>query len=484
MMIQTMTNLQSVAISRCLLFDVTKLRPLIDAIKRHPWISPDGTKTYIRADFAPYFFDGPNDAKRLGSYGVTYHEPTFHIAKAVTGLLIECVPKAREIGMDLTSDGSSFWHFVRRLPGPDALWSVKVRDVNRTCVYKRESIPKHLSTHARAQRLREIENAWADDLTAALAGDGIAPEPIPERVERRNGNEYGTYGYWRKNNQCLVCKNHFLGSLFSMQMRVCWPCEMVQFVDSMEDSHFRYRLKGVLDFLLDGVSLQASTFKTIVDGRKKKLDIALAAVVDTDRAWAHHLLNETGNLPFKAPYPELPVIGSGSEEGSSIRRLRLCRGHMEPVDFRMGGPQFMHPCRTKLRDRNLVDLKKPTDSIVPVGSEDYERFIEKWQWTSHTDDLVRQAVQGNNWGLTDADVDRYLVEAPRKKAQREFAIRLEWCKQCIFDRKVEVWNHGRIEDAVFSGIGHGMRSYNRDKLKEGCEVINDDKVYGYAQNAY
>jgi hypothetical protein len=509
LMIQSMPNLETLAVSRCVLLDVTKVGPLIEAVKRHPRTAGMGKKRYVQVDFAPYFFEGPNDANRLGSYGVTHHEPNFHIPKATTALLFQCVPKAAEIGMDILSDSSSFWNFVCRLPGPDALWQTKARDAyvvrNQALLRMRPNLT-NIPKYQAIPTSNNIESVFADDMTAAVTGDGVGAVWVPPAIKVRCNDSSltpisGGYGWWRTKRCCRVCEVELPESLFSLQRTRCWGCEMVEFVNQMEDSHFRYRMMAAITRLLRGLGVQkgASFADIISPERSADLQSAIDIVRDTDNAWIYHLLNKTGK-DARAAYPEIPILENAEDDQASMRRLRNLMHTFKPLDFRMGGPQFLNSGRVHFWPRNLEscalrgeeidDSYKTAVTDLPPGSEPFEVFKKRWQWTAHTESLLLNCLQ-NLWEVEkelDANnipLEEFISQMKSKPKQREFAANVEWKKQCIRDKLLQMYAQAKTEDYMVSGIGPGYRPYSRDKQKEGIEWLGGAYLRDprYMQNA-
>lgn len=250
LMLRSMPNLENVIISRCIHLDVTKLQPLLLAVERNGRLLPHGGTKYVRLDFGPYFFEGPNKTKRLGSWGVTHNEPIFSIPKAVMGLILSTRTLTKKVGVNLLDEKSSFWNFVRRLPGPDGLWGLKARDA---IIAKERAVASLEQANTRGSgvlnfdaKMKKISGTFADDITAATTGDNL--EPIqPPWAHRNLHREHEEYGYWRRRKNCKVCKYPHYLSFFTMKLKVCWVCKMNDFVNTMEDSHFRYREQAILD---------------------------------------------------------------------------------------------------------------------------------------------------------------------------------------------------------------------------------------------
>lgn len=250
-LIQGMPNLENLSIASCLLLDATKLPRILKIILRNPRTKEKNEeivgKSYIKVDFAPYRFFGPQTLDKQGSFLITYNKPDFDIPKAATALVYRCLPDAKEVGMDLLSNSSSFWHFFRQLPGPCPLWAVKVREA----IVTQERYKDSPSLYAMA----------LDNLCAAVSGDLRAPEYMPARRNDRNYGEYIKarlpYNYWRTEKECPICKATLSHCLFvncapdlpnGVKPR-CWGCHLTGFVKNFDHSHFRYRKMTILHHL-------------------------------------------------------------------------------------------------------------------------------------------------------------------------------------------------------------------------------------------
>lgn len=287
------------------MLDVTKLRPLLEVIKRHPFLLEDikirnpsddpwtrepsqnpalpeaqtqsahkSAKAYIRFDFFPFFFHGPQSGSRLGSYGVTHNEPTFNTPKAVFALILQCRNIADEVGMDLLSDSSSFWSFVRQLPGPDVLWAMKAREALIT--REREIVVGNKPRQI-------IEHQFADDLTAALTGDNQKHPVLPAAMKRYLPESvWPADKYWRQNAHCAMCRFTYPASLFPLQRDSCWSCKMTQFVENMEDSHLRLWEESALDYWRSGLDPKSVKLDQLLANNEESLASALREVQCAD----------------------------------------------------------------------------------------------------------------------------------------------------------------------------------------------------------
>jgi hypothetical protein len=297
-MVKSMPNLERVSITRCVMLDITKLKPLLDVIKRHPrsvTAKAHGTNDangaisanmnhqwadmatrvnavkYIQLDFFPFFFHGPTSFKRLGSFGVTYNEPTFNTPKAVFALILHCWALAKEAGMDLVSDSSSFWSFVRQLPGPDALWSLKAREALITR-------DRDLALATSDKDRQDANSRFADDLTAALTGDNQPHPEVPYGMKRYMPEELLPVGrYWRKSFECRMCHVTYPRSLFPIRPGTCWGCKMVDYVEIMEDSHLRLWQESTIQTWLHRLPRGSVLQDLLASNREGNLGKALQA---------------------------------------------------------------------------------------------------------------------------------------------------------------------------------------------------------------
>ncbi|KAK3299968.1 uncharacterized protein B0H64DRAFT_414134 [Chaetomium fimeti] len=498
LMINTMPRLTTVTITRCLLLDVTKLRPLLGVIKRHPrrledrpsrtmpndpWAkmpkqkmsgleaqaqvetsrnnagregtqrrktqqkkTRQGTRAYIRLDFSPFFFSGPESGARLGTYGVTHNEPTFNTPKAVFALILQCRDLARTVGMDLLSDSSSFWAFVRRLPGPDVLWALKARETLMT----RE--------HELAVGKKSAEIIWdrfADDLTAALTGDNQTHPRMPATMARYRSYEM-TGKYWRSSEECRMCGSTYPVSLFPLRRDTCWGCKMVRYVEMMEDSHLRLWQESALQQWRSGLNLPRTNLRKLLSYKKSTLDKALEDVRCAD--WVREYF-----LDFNPPPQSTAAYDWGT--GTPPEPL-YC-----PPPPRRGGPQRSHPCTIPL---------SASDSTDPnYGAEAQEHFESRWEWTELSDKIFtdiwfqeyRDKVAEDRLGnlpsnITDDQHPAFERELKRARKMPEYRKRVqerEWLKQNKEDKTSYATQLNLIEDCLWSMSTLTRKPFNLDK---------------------
>jgi hypothetical protein len=523
-MVISMPKLATVTVTRCLLLDVTKLRPLLEIIKRHPRrleTSPSQTMSddpwdkkskksklytlelkaqaqdgpssqngkeekhqqetptqaqqdapsYIRLDFSPFFFHGPESGPRLGSYGVTYNEPTFNTPKAVFALIIQCRDLADKVGTDLLSDSSSFWGFVRRLPGPDALWAIKARETLMTYEYE-------LAVGKKSTDI--IWNKFADELTAALTGDNQAHPRIPTAMSRYLPYKM-TKGYWRESEKCRMCNSTYPASLFPIRRDACWSCKMERYVETMEDSHLRLWQETALRNWRSGLKRKAD-FKTLLSYRKPTLDRALADVRCADLVREYFLdfrppKQNTAEYDWASDTPPEQLYCPPPPRGIDSTRASMARWRWErspataAFDYRKGGPQRSHPCRVPISPGDYADLN--------YGPEAKINFDSRWEWNKRSDMFFKEiwfeeyramVAKGGCRGLpldiTDDQHPAYkeeLKRGSRTKRYRRQVREIEFRTQNKEDKKLYTLQLHLVEDCLFSMSTLAHKPFNLDK---------------------
>lgn len=451
-MINSMPNLTTLTVTRCILLDVTKLKPLLEVIRRHPRgvkgketdSSANPSKNdaagkvapkYIRLDFFPFFFRGPRTSKRLGSYGVTYNEPTFHTPKAVFGLILQCWELAQQVGMDLVSDSSSFWSFVRQLPGPDVLWAVKARDA----LTARERRP------AVGGMVKQLQD-FADDITAALTGDDYKPGGIPWRMARYLEPDHHAVNYWLSNWRCKSCEFRYPGSLFPIRGEICWPCKMAKYAVEMESSHLRLYQISAMAHWREGLSPETATLSDLLEYRRGSLDKAIADASTADWIRRYFLRfqpkEDDARFSFVPPEPE-----GIDEKAASLARWRWWnRPATGPFDYREGGPQHEDPCKYEV----LGD--------EPMNKANFDR---QWRWTESTDRHYLQIVRLDS--VPESRVEQELNRARNSPQERRKAREAEWAARNDRDKWHHMYHHGRVEDDLVSLFTPGSQPFNLDK---------------------
>ncbi|KAL2173489.1 uncharacterized protein P884DRAFT_303355 [Thermothelomyces heterothallicus CBS 202.75] len=532
MMVNTMPNLKVVTITRCPMLDVTKLRPLLELIKRHPLRSgtgkgsrdfPDddswthkaaqsppplvpaaqdgapqgwgesseaksaserGAKAYIRLDFFPFFFHGPPSGPRLGSYGVTHNEPTFNTPKAVFALILRCQDLAKEVGSDLLSDSSSFWSFIRQLPGPDVLWALKAREA----VITRE---RELAEGKKPRGA--IENDFADDLTAALTGDNQKHPKVPPAMMRYLPSSFETKGkYWRQQERCRMCQFTYPVSLFPLRRDTCWSCKMTLFVVNMEDSHLRLWQETALQHWRVGLNPASDKLDQLLANGPVALSKALYEVQYADWTWEYFLNfapepdlgpegKANGNASVddwatgteqKVPYCP-PTPRSLDTIRASLARWRWAHSPAtKAFDYREGGPQRAHPCMFPLSPSSVQDCD--------FGAEEKEHFNRRWVWTRFSENVLthvlietRRETRARGGHLERPDVDESNPRHPFIQKQLDRARRDPAWRAVVRDRERRFQNKkdktvymaqlAHVEDCLHSMSTLARKPFNIDE---------------------
>jgi len=487
--VTSMPNLKTMGISNCLLLDVTKLEPILKIVSRHPLTTEGDKKTYLQVDWQPYFFNGLNGndtSESPGSFGVTHNPPTFNIPKAVFGLIMKALPLAKEVGMDLLSEGSSFWRFVRRLPGPDVLWATKARDAVAVLELCSASIT-NADGSISVQTPKEAKNAFADDITAALSGDGVEPIEVNGRFDAPSRGLSFSFGYWRGERKCCSCDKMLLRTFFPIHTKVCWPCKMVGFVITAESSHMRHRLQSAVDFWTQGLMAadHPAPFPTVEhitlddllhSGRMDSARNALSAAEDIDHAWFHHLANTTGPRGEEPLYPE-PT--NARPDAVWFRRSLMVRDTVFPKgDYREGGPQHEHPAL-------LPIFPEMQTNPTTKGCEPYEHFCANWVYNDKSETALAQfyieakgLIEGWYGDIDDERVWTFIIGARESHKQRIKARELEWIAQNEANATWYMMAMADVEDCVISNIGPGPRSWNRDQVKNAERALEPMNLFG------
>lgn len=465
MMVNSMPNLRTITITRCLLLDVTKLKPLLGVIQRHPRAARDQEEhsvEYICLDFFPFLFRGLQTSKRLGSYGVTHNEPTFHTPKAVFGLILQCWDLSRTVGMDLVSDSSSFWSFVRQLPGPDVLWAIKARDA----LLAREH---DLATGIKGKEI--VLQAFADDITAALTGDDYRPGNIPWRMGRHLPEDHHWMGYWRKDWVCNSCHFAYPASLFPIRPGTCWPCKMETYVTEMESSHLRLFQLSAMQHWREGLHPLSATLDDLLKYREGSLDGAILDVRTADWAWEYFLRFRSRDdaEPYVPPEPE-----STDPRAKSLARWRWWKSPVtSPFDYREGGPQFEDPCKFPLGSSSYEDSDD--------GPEPMANYNRRWRWTAKTDEQYlngwieefnrksrndrargHQNVRGIE-SISDPRAKQQLEKARNSAEERRIARDAERQAQNAADKALYTYHNAQVEDCLVSLFTPASVPFNLDK---------------------
>lgn len=505
MMVNSMPNLRTMSITRCLLLDVTKLKPLLDIIKRHPLGStgssepiehdvsghtPTGrfdssnpflsmgpvaddtkklrttTGEYIKLDFFPFFFRGPNSAKRLGSYGVTWNEPTFNTPKAVLCLIMRCWDLARHVGMDLVSDSSSFWSFVRQLPGPDALWAMKAREALITREHE-------LAEGVKATQ--QIHHRFADDMTAALTGDNQKQPKVPERMARHLSPDHMGRFYWRRGARCNECQLSYPQSFFPIRRDICWGCKLLAFAYDMEDSHLRLWQQSAMKKWMHELDPRTATFADLIKYRAPTLDHAMDDARNADFVREYFLFKFQPNNDWKGPEPYNPPTPRGIDEHvASMARWRWNRGPATATfDYREGGPQRKDPCKEPMA---IIGFQNDD-----VGPESEENFNKRWEWTARSDSRFKryweQVLEAERKlppcfrpiptatlpGDYEPSIEQRVATARQTPEDRRITRELERRSQNHYDKEMFRWHQPRVEDALYSMGTPAQLPFNLDQ---------------------
>ncbi|KAK0618172.1 hypothetical protein B0T17DRAFT_327459 [Bombardia bombarda] len=451
-LLNSMPNLETMAITQCLMLDFTKLNAVLEAIDRHPRKSGNKQR-YVAVEFEPYYFHGPkSDAhgERLGTFGITYHQPCFDISKAVGCSIIRVLPLAHKVGMDLLSDNSPIFQFMLKLPGPKDTWALEFRDAL-------------MANKRRAAANAKNPRAFAKEIICSLAFKKKVVQNLPATMRSRLGDDCLNESFWLDSISCQVCKIEYPRGLFHYPFSTCWGCASERFVNVMEDSHLRLWQRSIMLQRLGGFdpkTAKAGDLATSVVPRR----LAFKDARKADELY-HFFRCEDASMQSKEnPMPVNPIPAGIDSEVQSVARWRLYYAPLQgPVNLREGGPQQQHPCTLPypraaeimdIQGKKAVKLKWPakkdiTREMAGPAIEERRRLKLAQEWEE----------------MTEAEVDDYfnqLMDSPGGITE----MRNAWHRQQnVYDREVSrKWN-AVVDDQRFSLVNAFRLPYNMDKLR-------------------
>jgi len=489
MIINTMPQLETLTVTRCILLDVSKLQDLLDVVERHPRLlrprpgsRKEATKTYVKLDWFPFFFHGPDTKDRRGTYGITHHENFIATPKAVFGLVMRHWEQANRVGMDLISDRSAFFSFMRRLPGPDPLWAVKARDawVTRLLKLKNQKFNE-----------RTVELEFMDDLLPALAGDNYEdhlPRPVLDHLPAIYRH---TPGWWRRLWTCPTCKFLWPQTMYGLITNACWSCLLHEWIFVFEDSHLRHWQRVVMARWLRDLDQTRATLQEALTYRGT-LDKALEYVKQMDCIWTHFYNFDKNRYKGLQYFPPPPRPVDTVIQG--LLRWTFYFNHFEfgpdyRWDCRHGGPQFtVMPFSNPARHN-------PTDDY---GPEDFECFLGRWVWDDDADErwfaMFKEEQYRKVKSARDRIVDRYhptavqLLQQARndptwrrrmasfamvKQNHSDFGIITEWIREVSYNMW-GLFTPGRLP------FNHDQPMPHKDRDPEGFQKALDHLNFGCA----
>ncbi|KAK3388159.1 hypothetical protein B0T20DRAFT_484739 [Sordaria brevicollis] len=352
LIVRSMPKLESITITRCKQLDFSQLGPLLSTVEyKNKYAEMYPTHKKIRLDFYPYFFEGPTSAPNtFGSFGLTYHKPTFDIPKAVFARIMACWDQAARIGFDLLSESSGVWHFIRRLPGPDPFWAYKAREAVLT--WKRDC-------QVYGPGPDSNRRLW-NDLGAAVSGD------TNEKIRHEP-----------KERKCRGCATNLPDYLFAdLRSLTCWGCRMLAFVTNHEDSHFRDRANRVVEIWLgNSKSWPLQRIPCLCRDQTEEQD-ALKMARLTDEAWRFELFEFEPGMPRYAQ-----AIHWKTHLSSTKRTRELLWPLTGRTNHREGGPQYDNAYLTTAVFDDAMDEK------TEKKFRDHDRSSRRDFWSIYKSDL-------------------------------------------------------------------------------------------------
>ncbi|KAL1839865.1 hypothetical protein VTJ49DRAFT_1051 [Mycothermus thermophilus] len=452
LMVKSLPNLEEVVITRCLLLDVCRLPNMLRTIQNNP--RPQSSNGYIRLDFYPYFFRGPSSGPRVGSFGVTWHEPTFDTPRAVFAMILRIWELAKTVGMDLLGNRSAFWRFVSQLPGVDVLWALKAREAVITYYHELEG-----HKDANEDAIKRIKDRFAHDLMAAMNGDNHGTPDIPPNMARymEDAKTRFSGSYWNNWDVCGVCETSLPRCLFPMRLDCCWACKMGKFITDMEDSHLRFWQLAAISTWIPNLGNVADLSELLADEERLKNAANMAKYADAIWAMARKGLFNDKFMPMPPPCVD--------EWRAGLHRWKMFRNPLKgPIDFRQGGPQVKHPC--------IYSLDVPLHVDVEFGPESKESFNRRWAWSTRTDRLFWDYYHGVFSKMLPQELvtrlDAHFRNPVPTQVKNDPVIRStirneERLRQNKDDKNVYRYCHARVEDCIWSWTTPGHRPLNLDK---------------------
>lgn len=206
-------------------------------------------KSFIDLDFFPMYHEGPNSILRLGSYGAVWNHPGCDMATGIWQIVLyELYPKATKLGIDILSWGRAFRFFLERLPMLD--WTnVRIVEAIKSLEYTGQEKIKDfdLTTYNKAEGKWE---RFADDITAALRGDGTEPAIVPghqlnKLVQGYQPERQRKYGWWRDTKRCTRCRENVLAVFCPFGENRCWGCLAKAHLTKPWDHHLTFKAHAV-----------------------------------------------------------------------------------------------------------------------------------------------------------------------------------------------------------------------------------------------
>lgn len=445
LLVNDMPNLETLAVTDCLLMDMTSLVPLLATLGKL-----SGMQRPV-VDFGPARFGRPKlgDSHVRGNFLVTHNEPSFDLPKAAIALVCRCLPEATRLGVDLLGDSSSFWLFLRDIPGPCPIWAWKAREV-----LKRYGVAGW----------GNMSDAMEDDLAAAVGGDGVDQAYRKYKVNGKLVEEKGgERWYWRGSGTCRVCCTTLPKSLLRHRGHppVCWGCRMISFVSAVETSHFRDRMRAFLEGLIRDLPAQMlESFVHLASTRgvvtARHIDDAWRYYRSTNHVLGLAVQEERGQFPFGKDYKIRPFA-------ASMRRWMLSQNPVQTaVDWRYGGPQIKHPC--SIEGHGALPLGAPLCSLTVYGMG--------WTREAKHDAAIMQRFEmvGLRGEGYEAWLDRIgptgMCILSRAMMEKDLA------RQTRTDWSFYHPERQEVEFDKYSFCTSGRVAYSRDKMRQEQAVIN------------
>ncbi|KAB5549748.1 hypothetical protein GE09DRAFT_182916 [Coniochaeta sp. 2T2.1] len=230
--ISSLPNLKLLGIYQCQLLHLGSMWQILHTIRQCGLQVLREDTSFVKLDFFPMFHEGPNNILRHGSFGASWNNPGTDSAAAIWQLVLyHLYPKALALGFDILEWGCAFRHFLEKCPMRE--WAVpRIVEAVKSLEYTGKT---HVGRYADGLKMRTYNKSdakwvrFADDLTAALRGDGL--EPVTVDSEYLSSIGYGDqdavvrkYGWWRDTKSCADCHMRVLAVFCPFAENRCWLC--------------------------------------------------------------------------------------------------------------------------------------------------------------------------------------------------------------------------------------------------------------------
>lgn len=226
--VASLPQLKTLGVYQCPLLHLGKASEVLDIIRHNPKHHVGENYSYVHLDLYPMFHEGPNSLIRQGSFGATWNHPGCDLATGIIQLVLyELYPKAQSLNIDILEWGCAFRRFLEKCPMPR--WGIlRMYEAIKTIEHGNRAVGGKFDIVA----YKPSDNNWeqfANDITAAVRGDGIEPSTIPGPVLNQALRGYQSsrrrkFGWWQATKDCTSCRAVVLVVFTPFNEGRCWSC--------------------------------------------------------------------------------------------------------------------------------------------------------------------------------------------------------------------------------------------------------------------